>query len=227
MSLIVAVLIGILLAVIAGGAVIALIAMLVSRFLARNAPSDAAMAAFEAKRMAALKESRGRPRRSLSPNWEPLVIAVVGFVAVYALTALFVRVPEPKSETAAPAETTPAASAALPTTGDLTEIVNGLPPGDADSGAKLFASVGCSGCHGLEKDQRLVGPSFYGLWTRAGTTVPGVGPKEYLYQSIVLPNKFVVESYQPNLMPQNYPTVLSPQQMADILAYIERDHAEE
>jgi cytochrome c2 len=216
---------GTLAAAVAGGAVLSLIAVGIGRFLNRNAPTDAAMAAFENQRQAKTAQAAPRERKPLSPNWEPLLISVAGFVLVYILAALFVRVPPPKTETAAE-EAKPAASAALPSTGDLTATVNGLPAGDADSGAKLFASIGCSACHGLEKDQRLVGPSFYGLWGRAGASVDGLGAREYLYQSIVLPNEHVVDTYQSNLMPQNYSVVLNAQQVADLLAYIERDHDE-
>jgi cytochrome c2 len=216
---------GALAAAVAGGAVLSLIAVGVGRFLNRNAPSDAAMAAFESQRLAKTAQAGPRERKSLSPNWEPLIISVAGFAVIYILAALFVRVPPPNTGTVAQ-EAKPAAPAALPSKGDLTAVVSELPAGDADSGVKLFTSIGCSACHGLQKDQRLVGPSFYGLWGRAGSSVPNLGAREYLYQSITLPNEHVVDTYQPNLMPQNYTVVLNAQQIADLLAYIERDHNE-
>lgn len=51
--------------------------------------------------------------------------------------------------------------------------------------------------------------------------------REYLYQSIVDPNAYIVEGYQAGLMQQNYAAILSPQQMADILAWIETRHKDE
>ena len=221
--------VALLVAVIVGGAIVAALAAGVSRFLRRNMPSAEAMAKLDAKQLPA--PSQPRKPIVISPNWEPFVIAAGGFVAVYILAALFVRVPSAQSEangqTNGEGPGPAATSAVLPTTGDYEQIVAELPEGNADSGAKLFASVGCNACHSLQKDQRLVGPSFYGLWTRAGTRIPELSPKAYLYESIVQPNKYVVESFQPNLMPPNYAAVLSAQQVADILAYIERDHAEE
>ncbi|HQX75987.1 MAG TPA: hypothetical protein PL074_06720, partial [Thermoflexales bacterium] len=60
-------------------------------------------------------------------------------------------------------------------------------------------------------------------FTTAATRESNVGAKEYLYESIVNPNKFVVDKFQPNLMTQTFAKTLSPQQMADILAWMERD----
>lgn len=225
-------------AIVVGGIVISAIAAGVTRFLGKNMPSADAIAKLDKQQIASVSEPR-KPL-TISRNWEPFVIAIGGFIVVYILAAIFVR---PASE--APAAASPAAPAAeagaasegqtaagatlsvLPTTGDFEQIVASLPAGDADSGVKLFTSIGCNACHSLQKDQRLVGPSFYGLWTRSATNPSGLSAKAYLYESIVQPNKVIVEGYQANLMPPNYATVLSVQQMADILAYIERDHAEE
>ncbi len=228
-------------AVVVGGIVISAIAAGVSRFLGKNMPPADVITKLDKEQIAWV--SVPRKRIKLSPNWEPFVIAAAGFIVVYILAALFVR---PASEApAADAAAAPTSEAgaqtgaagesrsatagtltSLPTSGDFEAIVGQLPVGDADSGAKLFASIGCNACHGLQKDQRLVGPSFYGLWTRSASNPAGLSAKAYLYQSIVQPNAVIVEGFQPNLMPLNYSTVLSVQQMADILAYIERDHAE-
>lgn len=222
--------------VVGGGLLISAIAAGVSRFIGKNMPAADVIARLDKEQIASV--SQPRKRITISPKWEPFVIAVGGFVVVYILATLFVG---PTSDTpAANASDTSAASgetqsqaapaanmAVLPTTGNFEEVVANLPAGDADSGVKLFASIGCNACHSLQQDQRLVGPSFYGLWTRSATNPAGLSAKAYLYQSIVQPNAVVVEGYQPNLMPQNYAAVLNVQQMADILAYIERDHAEE
>ncbi|MCS7061934.1 MAG: c-type cytochrome [Anaerolineae bacterium] len=242
----VGVVVGLIVAVVIGGALIAAIAAGVSRFLAQNMPSADVVAKLDKQQVASV--SQPRKPITISPNWEPFAIALGGFVLVYVLAVVFIR-PASESSAAAPANLSaaPTAEAAtqnsaagaasqpasggtltsLPTTGDFEKIVVQLPAGDADSGAKLFASIGCNACHSVQKDQRLVGPSFYGLWTRSANNSAGLSAKAYLYQSIVQPNAVIVEGYQPNLMPPNYATVLSVQQMADILAYIERDHAEE
>lgn len=226
-TMLLAIIVGAILVLVVGlGVVIALIAALVTRFFGKNAPPADKWAAFNAREAAVIEAERKRERRPVrvSPTLEPFVISVGGFLVVFALASVFVTVPEPKGE-ANNAGATPAAASGLPTTGDFTKIVSELPAGKADNGVKLFTSQGCSACHGLQKDQRLVGPSFYDLWGHAGTRKPGMGPKEYLYESIVNPNAHVVEGFQSGLMPPTFSKTLKPQDMADLLAYIERDHS--
>ena len=209
-------------AVIMLGIIGALVARLVTNFFGKNVPSDAAMKVFETAQAA----GNAKPGKALviTPQAEPFVIAGVGFIVVFILTSMFITPTSIKSETAAP----PAAKAAvsLPVSGDFTKIVSELPKGDPDGGKKLFTSQGCIGCHSQEKDKRLVGPSFYGLWGRAATRKPNMGVKEYIYESIVAPNAFVVEGYQSGLMTPTFAKTLSSQDMADLLAWLERDHNE-
>ena len=106
-----------------------------------------------------------------------------------------------------------------------------LPSGDAQAGATLAqsAQAGCSACHELA----AVGP----LWAAEGGQ-PGIGeragqrialddytgeagtPDQDLLESIVLPNAFVVEGYEANLMPRDYGDRLTAQQAADLIAYM-------
>jgi len=210
-----------LVATIVGGLLIRALAPFISRFFKANVPSDAELA-----KVQALVNTKAAPkvRKPLTPTAEPLVIAGVGFVVFLALSFVFLRPPVVLE--AAEAEPAQPAKAALPAKGDFEQIVAELPPGDSAKGAQLFTSQGCIGCHSQEKDKRLVGPTFYGLNTRAGQRTPPETAKAYLYESIVAPNDYVVESYQPNLMPQIFSTTLDPQQMADILAWIEATHNE-
>lgn len=217
---------GIFIALTIGGAItFALVAALGTRFFGKNVPPAETMAAFEKGQTAAFTASQTAERKPIiiTPTMEPFVIGIGGFVAVFILASLFVRPAEPKTAEAANGTPAPVVSG-LPVRGNFTEIVAALPAGNADSGVKLFTAQGCSGCHGLQKDQRLVGPSFYDLWNTAATRVAGEGAKEYIYHSIVNPNAHVVESYQSGLMPATYAKTLSEQDVADLLAYIERDH---
>ena len=221
---------GIMLAlVIGGGIVIALIAALVSRFFSRNIPPADKLTAFNNAQNAALEAERSGERKPIhiTPTLEPFVIAFGGFVVVFVLASLFVTPPATKGE--ANGAATPAAPSGLPVTNDsagATKAVASLPKGNPDNGVKLFTSQGCSGCHGIQKDQRIVGPSFYGLWGRAATRKPGYGAPEYIYESIVNPNAYVVEGFQSGLMPQTFAKQLKPQDIADIIAFIQRDHNE-
>lgn len=218
-----------LLASVAGGVVIAVLASGVSRFFRRNLPTDEEMAELRAE-IVATDERKPRKPIKIGPAAEPFVYSAIGFIVFFIIFsfALSLTPPPVRGEAAeSAAEEAPAAAAALPKEGDLGSITDGLPKGDPENGARLFVSSGCSGCHSQKKDERLVGPSFYNLWDVAATRVPGLTAKEYLYQSIVDPNAYVVEGYQAGLMQQNYAALLSPQQMADILAWIEQRHSNE
>lgn len=210
-----------LLATLGGGSVIALLATFGSRFFRRNMPTDEDMA--KLKTMIAT-DATPRVRKPLSPTAEPLVLAAVGFVGFLFLAFVFLRAPTVMQ---AEVEAEKPAKPSLATKGDFDKIAAALPAGSVESGARLFVSQGCTGCHSQEKDKRVVGPSFYGLWTRAGTRQPPTGAKGYIYHSIVAPNDYVVDGYQPNIMQQTFATQLDPQQIADILAWIEKAHAEQ
>ncbi|BCX02374.1 MAG: hypothetical protein KatS3mg053_0312 [Candidatus Roseilinea sp.] len=219
-----------LLASVAGGVVIAVLANSVSRFFRRNLPTDEEMAELRTELRAADQRRPRQIRLEIGPSAEPFVFAAIGFVVCLVIFSLALSaVPQPVRGEAMPRgeEAKPAESAALPREGDFGKITDGLPKGDPENGAKLFNTAGCVGCHSQKKGERLVGPSFYNLWNIAETRVPGMSAREYLYQSIVDPNAYIVEGYQAGLMQQNYAAILSPQQMADILAWIEARHKDE
>jgi len=202
------------------GAVIWLLFNAGSRFFKNNLPSNSAQAEFEKT----FRAATSAPAKPLSPNAEPVLISAIGFILFLGIGGLFLtQIPGPRQM---PKEEPKPAVAALPTSGNLTEIVAALPAGDASKGQALYVAKGCVGCHSLEMDKRVVGPSFYGVWTRAATRKPGLAAKEYVYESIVKPNDYVVESYQSGLMPQNYSVQLSPQEMANILMWLEKEHAQ-
>ncbi len=112
-----------------------------------------------------------------------------------------------------------------------TDVTVPLPPGDADRGKALTeGNLGCVGCHILA----ATGPA----WLPSGDT-PGIGDRaamrieqpeytgkatsaeQYLLESIVMPNAFVVPGYEPNIMPGNYGERLTIQDAADLIAYLQ------
>lgn len=101
------------------------------------------------------------------------------------------------------------------------------PVGDAAKGEALFTQAtigenyapGCITCHSLEPDVVIVGPSQVGLATRAETRVPGLTAEEYIRESIINPNAYVVEGFAEGVMYQNYATDLTAEQVDDIVAY--------
>lgn len=116
----------------------------------------------------------------------------------------------------------------LTTSEAITPMVGVLPAGlhemiasgDPANGQLLTQKNACIGCHSLDKDVKLVGPSWYGLADRAGTRVPGETAEEYLYTSITQPNAYVVEGFQPGLMLQTYAQTLSEKDLGDIISFL-------
>ncbi|HVU14227.1 MAG TPA: hypothetical protein VHD90_23270, partial [Phototrophicaceae bacterium] len=57
----------------------------------------------------------------------------------------------------------------------------------------------------------------------AGSYVPGENAVEYIHESIVNPNAFIAPgtpAFPPNLMPDDWAKVLSPQDINDVIAYL-------
>ncbi len=100
--------------------------------------------------------------------------------------------------------------------------------GNAANGEKLFAQAtigtrsapGCITCHSLEPGVVMTGPSQHGVGLRAAGRVPGLSAEEYLRQSIVNPNAYVVEGFDAGVMYMTYEAELSEQEINDLVAYL-------
>ena len=88
-----------------------------------------------------------------------------------------------------------------------------------EHGEYLFVNQGCAGCHSLNEEEVIVGPSMYGLYDRSGGKVPGLSAEEYIYQSIVYPNEYIVEGYPANVMPQIFIN-LSEEELQALVSYL-------
>jgi mono/diheme cytochrome c family protein len=101
------------------------------------------------------------------------------------------------------------------------------PVGDAANGETLFTQAtigpnnapGCVTCHSLEPDVVIVGPSQAGLATRAETRVEGQTAEQYIRNSIINPNDYVVEGFAEGVMYQHYGTDLTEEQIDDLVAF--------
>jgi cytochrome c2 len=98
--------------------------------------------------------------------------------------------------------------------------------GDPEAGRKLFlkgasgVNTGCRICHSLEPGVRLVGPSLAGVGTRATTRLAGVSAQEYLYQSIVDPDAYVVDGFVKGQMLRDSAQRLTAEQIQDLVAFL-------
>ncbi len=105
-----------------------------------------------------------------------------------------------------------------------------LPDGDPEAGRVLAAgTLACAACHQLS----VVGPPWAatdglpGLAVRAAIRIgqddyqgQATTAEEYLIESVVQTNVYVVAGYQPDIMPRNFGEKLTLQNMADLLAYM-------
>jgi mono/diheme cytochrome c family protein len=155
--------------------------------------------------------------------------------------------PVPPTATTAPPTATAVPPTAVPPTAAATEasaavvgagmsdadaIKAALAAGDPVNGQKVFTTAhntangtwACAQCHSVTADQaRIIGPGLYNLQAVAGTYVPGENVVEYIHNSIVNPNAFIAPGdppFPPNLMPQNWGDVLTPQELNDVIAYL-------
>jgi mono/diheme cytochrome c family protein len=111
-----------------------------------------------------------------------------------------------------------------------TDIARPLPAGDETNGKVLAeGTLGCAACHTLS----TLGPAWAGdattpgIGTRAAARVDepaysgtAVKAEQYLLESIVSPNAHVVPGFETVAMPSNFATRLTPQDAADLIAYM-------
>lgn len=103
---------------------------------------------------------------------------------------------------------------------DLAKEIAALPKGDAANGKTVFTTQACHTCH----VDTPVGPAMPGdppIGDRAATRKPGYDATAYIYESITQPSAYVVSGFNDGLMPKNFKQILKPQEIADLIAYLE------
>jgi len=98
--------------------------------------------------------------------------------------------------------------------------------GDLERGKVLFQQGGgsgapaCSSCHSTEPGKIIVGPSLAGVASRAGERKPGITAEEYLRESILDPNAYVVDGFARGVMYQRFGEILSEKDINSLVAYL-------
>lgn len=98
--------------------------------------------------------------------------------------------------------------------------------GDPERGQEIFntfqtmANFACSNCHLVDSESMLIGPGLLNIGQRAATREDGLSATDYIRQSILEPNAYVVEGYTANLMPQNFADIFTEQDLSDLIAYL-------
>lgn len=98
--------------------------------------------------------------------------------------------------------------------------------GDPQAGKSLFEQTAireapaCSTCHSVTPGERRIGPSLAGIAGRAGEGVSGLTASDYLLQSILDPNAYVVEGFAPGVMYPDFARVLTEDEVKNLIAYL-------
>jgi cytochrome c5 len=77
----------------------------------------------------------------------------------------------------------------------------------------------CATCHALVPDTIIIGPSLYGIATRAETRVDGQSAEEYLMMSVLRPGDYVVEGFN-NVMITNLAKELTSEELNALIAFL-------
>lgn len=86
--------------------------------------------------------------------------------------------------------------------------------GNPAAGKKVFDDNGCGGCHTFKAAgaNGKIGPNLDDVLKGKDA--------EFVKTSITDPNEEIASGFQPNIMPQNYGSQLSSQQIADLVAFL-------
>ena len=101
---------------------------------------------------------------------------------------------------------------------------------DPARGKKLYdravlganSAEGCASCHKYDESGGAADKAPYtkGTAARAATRVPGMSAEEYIRESILSPDAYVVDGYEPGSMYSGWDTDIPEQDLNDIVAYL-------
>ena len=86
-------------------------------------------------------------------------------------------------------------------------------------GAAIFRA-NCATCHDVKGDRVIIGPTLKGIASRAGEQIEGLVAEDYLRESILSPNAYVVEGFTEGAMPQNFGRDLTSEEINDLITYL-------
>lgn len=88
-------------------------------------------------------------------------------------------------------------------------------------GQAAFAEAGCVACHTVSGvSTGIVGPVLDGLASRAGETVAGLSAEEYIRQSILEPNAYIVDGFTEGIMLGTFSETLGEEQIDSLVAFL-------
>lgn len=114
-------------------------------------------------------------------------------------------------------------------------LMGATPPAPAEAAAPaeggvrdpetLFTTMACMACHVMDQPQDAanrgaIGPNFGNLAENAAARVAGLSAEEYIYQSIIEPGAHVVEGYAAGIMPADFSTKMSEEEIRGLVAWL-------
>ncbi|MEK6589506.1 MAG: c-type cytochrome [Nitrospinota bacterium] len=88
---------------------------------------------------------------------------------------------------------------------------------------EAFAKFACVTCHtipGVPDATGEIGPNQTGLAKRAAKRVKGLNAEQYIRQSILTPNAYVVKDFDPDVMPQDFAEQMTVKELDMIVKYL-------
>jgi hypothetical protein len=176
-----------------------------------------------------LKTKKGDPWWCM-PDPEPEVNQCEAILRIEPAQAL----PELSAEQLA-AQQAATATAVAPPTAVVTPAPSPTPRAiEGDDAAEIILNAGCGSCHkiGALGEQHKVGPDLSNIGNVAEERVAGLSAEAYLRQSILEPNAYIAPDCPngpclPNIMPGDYGTRLTAQQVDMIVAFLLAQRGEE
>lgn len=97
--------------------------------------------------------------------------------------------------------------------------------GNAADGKTVFTSAGCSACHTFTPagSKGTIGPDLDKLAQYAQQANQGT-LAQFTSTSITDPDAYVAPGFQPHIMPATFGQSLKPQQIADLVAFLDQGH---
>jgi sulfur oxidation c-type cytochrome SoxX len=88
-------------------------------------------------------------------------------------------------------------------------------------GLAAFNAAGCVACHTISGiSAGTVGPVLDGIASRAGSAVAGLNAEDYIRESIVDPNAFMVEGFTAGIMLQTFGESLTEEQIENLITFL-------
>lgn len=106
--------------------------------------------------------------------------------------------------------------------GEWAGVPGAKPPEvEGGPGAQVFANNGCGGCHTLAAagSSGVTGPNL-------DEVLPGQSAAE-IEEDIVDPNKVIAKGYPANVMPQNFGETIPPNELEELVEYLEQEAGKE